>query len=218
MKIKFHQWCWGMLAWSVLISCADAYKNTNIEIAPKVTDLEAEVADLETGLKLDDDSDGEIAESINGVTDDIHKIATDWIEKFKECMSIRGYRIQNLALEIHDSMDDVTFRRAVDLCGVETGVLSISQELLRWYSESVENMTPSQIQAENTMSVLMTECIEKQGWDMKLVTEDNGLLVLDQQHLDNYYRALNPKIFSMLTSDMETCIADVADRRQEKEE
>lgn len=213
MKVKSYKWCWGMLAWSTLISCADAYRNTNIETAPKRTDLETEVANLETGSVVEDDSSGGIDEPDNRWTDSINEMANDWIEKFKECMTVRGYYVQNLVLEIDDLMDDATFRRAVDLCGVETGVLSISQELLRWYSKSVENMTPSQIEAENAMSVLMTKCIEKQGWEMKLVTEDNGLLVLDQQHLDNYYKALNPKVFSMLASDMEACIAEVAERR-----
>lgn len=213
MRVKFYQWYWGMLAWPALISCADAYKNTNIEIASRTTNLETEVADLETGSIVEDGSNDGIDDPDDRWTDDINEMANDWIEKFKGCMSVRGYHLQNLVPEMDDSMDDAIFRRAVDLCGVETGVLSISQELLRWYSQSVENMTASQIEAENTMSALMTKCVEKQGWEMKLVIEDNGLLVLDQQHLDNYYRALSPKLFSMLASDMEDCIAEVAEKR-----
>lgn len=212
MKVKFHQWCWGILAWLALIGCANSYEDTNVEITPRVTNLETETVDPRTDLKLKDDSTDDIVEDDNRYTDSIGEVADAWIERFRKCMSVRGYHIQNFTSEIADSMDDTAFRRAVDLCGIETDAISISQELLKWYSESVENMTPSQIQVENTITASIAKCVEKQGWEMKLVTEDNGLLIIDQQYLDDYYNAMNPKVFSMLASDMNTCISEVGMR------
>lgn len=209
IKVKFHQWCWGMLAWSALIGCANSYEDTNVEITPKVTNLETESVDPKPDSRLKDDSTGDIVEDDNSSTDSIDVVADAWIKRFRKCMSVRGYYIQDFISEIVDSMDDTAFRRAVDLCGIETDVMSISQELLKWYSESVENMTPSQIQVENTITASIAKCVEKQGWEMKLVTEDNGLLIIDQQYLDDYYNAMNPKVFSMLASDMNTCISEV---------
>ena len=191
------------------MGCANSYEDTNVEITPKVTNLETESVDPKPDSRLKDDSTGDIVEDDNSSTDSIDVVADAWIKRFRKCMSVRGYYIQDFISEIVDSMDDTAFRRAVDLCGIETDVMSISQELLKWYSESVENMTPSQIQVENTITASIAKCVKKQGWEMKLVTEDNGLLIIDQQYLDDYYNAMNPKVFSMLASDMNTCISEV---------
>lgn len=228
--MKVYQCSWVVLALHVLIGCADSYGNTNIEepattpgqlnTRPKSTDshkdinIEAhlEATDEELDLRLQDDSDDVVLGSGNGSKDVIGKEVNEWIEEFKECMSVRGYHIQNFAIDIVDSMNDATFRHSVDLCGVETDVLSMNQELLRWYGELVANMTPSQIQVENTRSMLVAQCIEERGWKVQLVAEDNGLLVLDQQYIDRHYKELNPKLFAILISDVHKCTSKMAEQ------
>lgn len=229
--MKIYQYRWVVLALPILISCADSYGNTNIEepaAAPgqlttrsrstdshKDINIEAhpEATDEEPDLRLQDDSDDVVLGSGNGSKDVIGKEVDEWVDNFKECMSVRGYHIQNFAIDIADSMNDTNFRHSVDLCGVETDVLSMNQELLRWYGELVADMTPSQIQVENTKSMLVAKCIEERGWKVQLVAEDNGLLVLDQQYIDRHYKELNPKIFAILISDVHKCTSKIVERK-----